>query len=270
MKNYILAAIGTMSFLSTLVQASECVYKEVPSTGKTYVTPIYKANVNFVFDKKDQSGFAQTSWSLDHLATKKCFKEGQEKFPTSKVVIPTVRVGDLVVNVLNGASSKPLHVLPEANGHWNGMSDLIKIPYSSREEIELAIKNKESVITISGDMGYRLTEIERKVVGKVECTEKNEEAGVLNLFKRFGEIRNLLEKRNQNEGVVVEEVMQEFMGACVVFQNVDSNSLTEFDSAQRLNSRIVIGNLYLKGNALKETTHSMPTIAVQTASILDI
>jgi hypothetical protein len=64
--------------------------------------------------------------------------------------------------------------------------------------------------------------------------------------------------------------MQDFLGSCVEFKNVDSESLVGFNSAQRLNSKIVKGDFPFQGNAAKETTEAMPTVGAQNAATFDI
>lgn len=270
MKHYILLGLSTLGLLTTQVRANECKFREVPLSGKTYVIPVYKANANFVFNKEERSAFAQVTWGLDEEATKKCFSEAEERFPLAKLLIPTVRMDELTVNVLGGGASIPLHVIQQSNGHWAGMADLIKISYRSKNEITQAIDAGEKVISIMGDLRYRMTEIERKNVGKTDCTLKNEEAGVLKLYKRMGEIKSLLEKRNPAEGVNKEEVMQDFLGTCVRFMDVDSEGLASFDSAQRVNSKILKGVINIKGNVAKETTEALTTVGTQNASVMDI
>jgi hypothetical protein len=270
MKTYIFAALSTLGLLTTQVRAEECIYKNITNANTVYVVPLYKATVNFVFEKKENKAFAQVLWGLDEDKTRECLTEGRVKYPISKIVISSVRMDSLKATVMGGNNSAAINVYPEANGHWHGETDLIRIPYSYRNQIELAIQNGQSVINIAGDLRYRMTIIERKQVSSVDCTEKDEEAGVLNLFKRFKEIKTTLENRNVKEAINVEEVMQEFLGTCVVFQNVDSNSLQEFESALRINSRLVKGVLNFKGNVVKEITESLPAVSIQHATILDI
>lgn len=269
MKTTIFAALSLL-VLCNQVTASECEYKEVPATKEAYVVPMYKVTVNFVFDKKERAAFAQVFWGLDEDKTKDCFRAGKNIYPAYSLYIPRVRMDDLSVEVMGGTKKVPLNVYEESNGHWNGNAELIRLPYSTREEIDSAIKRGEEVVKINGDLRFRMTSVERKIVGQLECVEKDEEAGVLNLHRRIGEIKTQLEKRNRKEAVLTEEVLQDFLGTCVQFINVDSDSLAQFDSNQRLNSKMVKGKLPFKGNVTKEITQPMPTIAVQNASILDI
>ena len=270
MKTYIFAALSTLTFLSTQAEAYECTFKEVPSTGTRYVMPIYRAKANFFFDKNIKEAYALTSWDLDVEKTRDCFNLGKEKYPQNKVIIPTVRAGDLEVKVMGSETTMPLNLYPLSNGHFSGSSNMIWIPYSSREKIESAIKNGERVIEILGDFRFKLTVMERKVLGAINCIEKSEEAGVLNLYKRLGEIKTILESRNPRESINQEEVMQDFLGSCVEFKNVESESLVGFDSAQRMNSKILKGDFPFQGNAAKETTEAMPTVGAQNAAIFDI
>jgi hypothetical protein len=270
MKTYIFAAVSILGLLSTQVSAYECTYKEVPSTNTRYVLPIYTAKANFFFDKSTKEAYVLTSWDLDIDKTKECFNLGKEKYRQEKIVIPTVRPENLEVQVMGATSTSRLDLYPLANGHWSGSTGMIYIPFSKRAEIEAAIKGGKRVIEILGDLRFRLTINEKNVLGKVECIEKNEEAGVLNLFRRFGDIRAQVEGTYSRDSVIIEEVMQDFLVTCVLFQNVDSNTFLEFDQAQRLNSRIVNGNLYIKGYVAIETTEEMPTSLNQNASLLDI
>ena len=270
MKTYIFAALSTLGLLSTQVRAAECIYKEVPAMKKVYVIPMYRANANYFYDYKAPEAFVLVNWGFDRDKTKECFETGKLKFPSYSMAIPTLRMDDLLVRAMGSDVTTPLNVFQEV-GHWSGLADTIKVDMRTQYTIEEAIKKNVPVIEILGDLRYRYTEVERKIVGNLDCLPKDEEAGILTLSTRFIEIRSFLEDRNSesNEKIDITEVRNDFLNSCVVFQNVDANSLQEFDKNQRMNSRTIKGNLYFQGNVEKETTGKMPTITDQTITIFE-
>lgn len=268
MKLLILASllIGSSSLFAA---ETECLYHEVEAPKKVYVLPLYEAEVTYFFDDAEKDAFYKVFWSINQKRTMDCFTLAKEKFPESKLAIPTVRMDELTVSVLGAdGPALPLKVVQQSNGHWIGMVGARKINYQKKAMIEKAIKDGESVIELNGDFRYRMTITERKVVEQLNCTEKGEEIGILKLYSRMGEIKKALEKLTTLAGVDSEEVLQDFMGSCVLFQNVEANSLVELDKNLRVNSRIVKGNLNVKADISKDITEPLPTITNQKINVL--
>ncbi|HXH31900.1 MAG TPA: hypothetical protein VNJ01_13910 [Bacteriovoracaceae bacterium] len=266
-----LVALGLLSLLNVGVSFGECGFMEAPESGKVYVLPRYEADVKYVFNNQTKNSFAQVQWKLDLEGSRACFRLGKERFGSYKVVIPSVQIDkQLFVKIMGSEQEHPLRVFQEANGHWTGMPGIIKVPFELKAEIASAIQSGKKLAEVSGEIYFSRSTIQRKEIGSLECTEREEEAGLMNLFKRFQALKQKLEQRNSREAVNTDEALEEFLEKCVVFENVEASSLVGFNERQRVTSRIVRGKFSFNGNVAGETPEPVPPLASQTASIFEL
>ncbi len=257
----------TLSFHSN---ASECMVKETTKTGKVLVLPLYEATVNYFFNKISKDAFATVSWSLNEGKTRSCFNEAKINYPSREVVIPRSSAGELRVSVLEGDKDVALNILPQANGHFFGNSDSIKIPWNKKREIETALARGERLVEVTGDLSFTTTVEEQKVLASLNCAEENQDAGILNLLKRTKELEGQIAKLQSRGKINMEEVMEEFFGTCVTFRNVEADSFDEFERQQRVSSTLSREKFSVVGTTSVFKSEPLPGVASQKVTIFDI
>ena len=272
MKNLMIATIAVMSLMALKANAQSfaCIYKDVEHSKIRYVHPVYNINVNYMFDKSTREAYALANWQFDVEKTRDCFEAGREKYPNSELMVPPISVSQVQLKILGSKEFFYLDTYPMANGHWSASTRMIPIPYSAKEMIVDAIEKELSVAEFMGDPRMRITIIERKPVGIVKCTNKEEEAGVMNLFKRLKEVKETAETMTLSAGVKPEEALQNFLGKCVEFNHVNAESFTEFDKEQRINSKIIKGEFSLMGYKPKDSYLEMRGFLGQNAIVQDL
>jgi hypothetical protein len=255
--------------LNAQTQIENCIYQEIPKSEIKYVHPVYKIDVNYFFEKSTKKAYALVSWQLETEKTRLCFDQGMDKFPESKLLIPTVSVSQVQIKVLGQDNFVNLDVFPSANGHWSSSTQMVSIPYSSQSLIVHAIENKIPTVEFNGDPRMRITITERKPITQFKCTDKEEEAGVLNLFKNLRKVKVKAESMIRF-GVNSEEAMEDFLKKCVQFKSVNAESFGEFDKEQKIYSKIKKGEFNFIGNSKKETYEKMKGFLFENASIHNI
>lgn len=258
MKKIITTGLGLMCLTLANAQALECQYKEIANSKIRFVYPVYKASVTYFFDKNEKNAYALANWEFDQERTRECFNAGKVEFPGSEHLIPPVSVSEVKLRVLGAADYISYEVFPMANGHWSASSRMIPIQYSAKEAITEALAQNDPMVDFIGNPRMRITYKERGSVGKIKCTDKEEE-GVLKLYARMGEIKKSAESLLQ-KGVKPEEVLQDFLGKCVEFLELD----------EKLNSKINQGELTLMGQVLRESYQEMSGIAHEDVAIRNI
>ncbi len=260
----------TLSLFALNAFGSVCEYKDINSTGATYVVPVYKATANYFFDKTAKSAYALINWEFDTETTRDCFIKAKEQDTNKKFVIPTVRVSTVNIKVMGGNIEQKVDVFPMANGHWNSSTAMISLPFSAKNKIETAIKNNEPLIEVRSDIKFRATETIRSTLAKISCAQKTEELGLLNLFKRLKFVKEKAESMPESAGVSTEEALGEFLSTCVEFSNVEAESLGEFERKQKISSKINSGEFDLIGNKTRDIAVDMPSILQQITTVQDI
>ena len=256
--------------LSLNLSASECMTRETTKTGKVLVLPLYEATVNYFFNKISKDAFATVAWSLNEEKTRSCFKEAKETYFPREVVIPRTSAGDLRVNVFAGEKDTALSILPQANGHYFGNSDSIKIPFNKKREIETALVRGERLVEVTGDLSFSTMVEEQKIIGSLNCAEENQEAGILNLLKRTKELEHQITKLQGRGKINLEEVMEEFFGTCVTFRDVEAGTFEEFERQQRISSTLSREKFSVVGSVSVLKSEPLPGVAAQKVTIFDI
>lgn len=248
--------------------AANCVTKDLKS--KILVLPQYEATVNYFFGKSSKEGFATVSWKLNEDVTRDCFEETKTKHPGSLVVIPRSEVSHLNVKVLGGMREVPLQIYPQANGHFFGDADSVKVPSSMKKELELALKKGESMVEVSGDLRFVTTVDEPKILAEVSCTNQGDEGGVLNMLKRMKELEKEVLLIQPKGKINLEEVMQEFLATCVSFKNVEASSFHELEQKQRVTSTFNHKLLPIVGVVPVTKSEALSAVAIQQINLFDL
>ena len=248
----------------------ECSFKQQENSNIRYVIPVYRSNVTYFFDKSSREAFAMVNWEFDEDKTRECFKLGKSQYPESQIMIPSISVSKVDLKILGALDSVSLDVMPMSNGHWFASSQTVPVNYKQREMISKAIEQQAELIEYNGDARMRVTKIVKKSIGVMNCSNKEENLGILNLFNRMAEIKKSIEKINQSYGVKIENVFEDFFNKCVEFYPVDAKSLKEFNAEQKINSRIIKGDFSIMGYISDDTYEDMKGVSHVQAAIQDI
>ncbi len=268
MKNFTL--IFSLITFSLGVSASDCLIKETTKTGKVLVLPHYEATVNYFFNKMLKEAFATVAWSLNETKTRACYNEAKTLYSPREVVIPRSSAGQLMVNVLLGEKEVSLNIFPQANGHFFGDSESIKIPYSKKRDVEAALARGDWMVEVTGDLSFTTTVEEPRVLTSINCSEENQDAGILNLLKRTKELEAQVMKLQSRGKINLEEVMEEFFGTCVTFREVEAGSFEELDRQQRVSSSLSREKFSVIGLVSILKSEPLPGVAGQKVTIFDI
>lgn len=256
--------------ISMEVLAADCMVRETSRTGKVMVLPRYEASVNYFFDKENKDAFATVSWYLNEEKTRACFDEAQVNYPTREVVIPRSRGSSLSVKVRGGSKETSIHIHEQANGHFFGNSNTIPVSYGLKKEIEETLARGEGLVEIFGDLSFAMTTETKKVLGKVGCAKNSEEGGILVLLQRMKEIQEEAISLRSRGKIDMEEVMSEFLGTCVTFNNVEADSFEEFERQQRVKSSLKKEKFEIVGTVPVTTSEPLTAVATQKVTLLDI
>lgn len=272
MKKLIIFATTLLSISNLNAQTIEgsCIFKDILSTNIKYVHPVYKVSTNYFFEKYSKEAYALVTWQFDQETTRNCFEAAKEKFPNNKIMIPPVSLSQVELKILGSNTYKNIDLFPMANGQWTGSTQMIRIPYSSKDMITHAVENKLSTVEFNGDPRMRITLTEKKPVATIKCTDKEEEAGVLNLFKRLKFVKEKADLMALSDGVKTEEALEDFFNQCVEFNSVNAESFSEFNSEQKIYSRILKGEFSLIGSKQKDIYEKMKGFLVESTSIQSI
>lgn len=265
-----LALFMTFLSLSLDVLATDCMVREVSKTGKVLVLPHYEASVNYFFDKVTKSAFATVSWYINEDHTRNCFNITKERYSSREVVIPRSKASHLTIRVHGNPEAVELNFHTQANGHFFANTRTIEIPYSIRKELEETLKKGGGLVEVFGDLSFVMTTEEPKVLSSFNCSKENEEAGVLNLVKRIKELETQVSKIQGRGKINMEEVMQEFLGTCVTFNNVEAGSFEEFERQQRRNSSLNKEKFQVVGTVPVSKSEPLKGVASQKIEIFDI
>lgn len=253
----------------TAFAENRCLHQVIESTGTIMVVPVYEAKATYFFDNEQRKAHAVVYWNLNTEMSKDCFKSLEQSYPNHEIKLAGLRVADLSVNVFKGKTSEDLIIYPEAGGFYNGSTDMIQVDYNAKSEIKKAIDQKKDLITINGEVKYDFISYEKGIVGQIECISNPLPKGVLGLHTRLGEIIKSINSRPIEEKVNREEVLDQFMTSCVEFKEIDSVSLTSFESQLKRKTLLIEGTLLIMGNIKKENQVKVGAIGHQESTALD-
>lgn len=263
-------ALITFLTLSLEVLAAECIVKETSKTGKVLVLPQYEASVNYFFDKTSSEAFATVSWYLNTEDTRACFNQTQSKYMGREVVIPRSRASHLSVRVKGGTKETSISMFEQANGHYFGDSEKISVDFKAKKDIEQALSHGGGLVEIFGDLSFTMTTQTKKVLDNISCVKDSEDIGVLVLLRRMKEIQGEIANLRTRGKIDMEEVMSEFLGTCVTFNNVDANSFEEFDRQQQVSSSLKKAKFQIVGSVPVTVSEPIQAVSSQKIQLLDI
>lgn len=272
MKNiiYLTFSLIILSTFKIHAQSANCIFTTTEFSKTKYVHPVYSVGLSYFFEKSSKEAYALVTWNFEPNETRHCFEEGKKQFPETKLLIPPVSVSKVQLKVMGSNEYYSLDTFPLANGHWSASTQMISIPYSSKEMIKNAIENKLSIAEFSGDPRMRISIVEKKPVATIKCTDKTQEAGVLNLFNRLKYVKERADSMTFSAGVNTEEALEDFFNTCVRFDTVNADSFVEFDQNQKIYSKIIKGEFSLLGRKARDSYHEMRGFLHQNVTIQDI
>lgn len=232
MKNIFIIILTLISFNS--FAQSGCSYKHINSTGITIAVPVYTANVLYYFDDFEKKAMAQVQWAFDEDATSLCLKEFKATRPTAKIMLPEMDFPSLEVEVAHGLKRASLSILTEASGQYHGQTDFIPVNYRAKAEIVSSIKDKKLLVSVQGKMKYQYESIQKEVVAEFDCTKNAQDRGVVAFHRRLGELISKITKFNTDEKVVRDDVLEDFLGTCVEFEDSDSENFVGLSRKAKL------------------------------------
>lgn len=229
---------------------------------KTYVMPAYSVVVNYTFDNEEEKGYALVKWAFDEDTTSTCMR-------ASKGILPRTDLTEMKVAVLGGLEPAKMRISPQLGGQWHGDASL-EVDFKSKSAVKEAIKKGEKISELKGDLKARFSKRVRDVVAKVSCQgDRKEISGVIALHKRLGEMVELLIKRDPKEKVEQDVVLEEFLGSCVEFKDVDAQSLIEFENVMRKKVKIKEADLPVMGEVTKDFSEKVSNATSEKATFFE-
>jgi hypothetical protein len=261
--------LGMLNFKLS-AKSNSCIIQDYEAINTIFIHPIYKINVNYFFETENKKAYAIIGWEFDEENTRKCFYDKQNQFSTQKILIPAVSVSDVQIKIFGSDEFVKITPFPNANGHWSSSTQYVPIAYSLKQKIKDAMDKEIPIAQFSGDPRMKIMTIERAPILHLNCTEKMEEVGVLNLFTRLKQIKEKTDSLPPSHGVRAEDVLQSFLGNCVEFKPVTASSFKQFEQEQKINSKIHNREFSIFGNVTKSSLIKMEGFLKQNVTIQEL